>query len=285
MTSPNTGGTNALLGYPVDARLLIVNADDFGMCHSVNQAVVRAWRDGVVSSTTVMAPCPWAPHAMRLLAENPGLPFGVHLTVICDFPHYRWGPLAPRDKVPSLVDDAGYFFAEDRVRTLLPRVALSELEAEFRAQVAAVLAAGLRPTHLDFHCLADGGRADVFEMTLGLAREHGLALRVHDRSRARACRRSGLPANDHEVLDSCRLDPADKPACYVRLLRDLPAGLSEWAVHPGLGDAEARTLWPTRWRIRESDLDFLVSRQARDVLDEEGIVLLDFRSLQTVWLR
>lgn len=122
-------------------------------------------------------------------------------------------------------------------------------------------------------------------MTLGLAREHGLALRVHDRSRARACRRLGLPANDHDVLDSCRLDPADKPGCYVRLLRDLPAGLSEWAVHPGLGNDESRALWPTRWRIRESDLDFLVSREARDVLDEEGIVLLDFRALQEVWSR
>src|SRR3989442_229930 len=98
MTSPNDSGTNGLLGYPVDARLLIVNADDFGMCHSVNEAVVRAWKDGVVSSTTLMAPCPWAPHAMRLLAENPDIPFGVHLTVVCDFPHYRWGPLAPRPR-------------------------------------------------------------------------------------------------------------------------------------------------------------------------------------------
>src|SRR3989442_6707257 len=179
MTSPNDSGTNGLLGYPVDARLLIVNADDFGMCHSVNEAVVRAWKDGVVSSTTLMAPCPWAPHAMRLLAENPDIPFGVHLTVVCDFPHYRWGPLAPRDKVPSLVDGAGYFYAGDRIPDLLARASLAELETEFRAQIGAVLAADMKPTHLDWHCLADGGRADVFDMTLGLAREHGLALRVH----------------------------------------------------------------------------------------------------------
>jgi hypothetical protein len=122
-------------------------------------------------------------------------------------------------------------------------------------------------------------------MTLGLAREHGLALRVHDRSRAQACRRLGLPANDHGVLDSYRLDTADKPARYARLLRDLPAGLSEWAVHPGLGDAESRALEPTTWRVRRTDLDFLVSREARDILDEEGIILLDFRALQKVWSR
>ena len=57
------------------------------MCHSVNEAAVRAWKGGVVSSTTVMAPCPWAPHAMRLFAENPDISFGVHLPVVCDFPH------------------------------------------------------------------------------------------------------------------------------------------------------------------------------------------------------
>jgi hypothetical protein len=122
-------------------------------------------------------------------------------------------------------------------------------------------------------------------MTLGLAWEHGLALRVHDRSRVQACRRLGFPANDHGVLDSFRLDTADKPARYARLLRGLPAGLSEWAVHPGLGDAEAPALEPSTWRVPRPDLDFLVSRAARGILDDEGIILLDFRVLQEVWSR
>jgi hypothetical protein len=87
------------------------------------------------------------------------------------------------------------------------------------------------------------------------------------------------------VLDSYRLDPAEKPACYVRLLRELPAGLSEWAVHPSLGDDGSRALEPATWRVRKTDLDFLVSAEARDVLDQEGIVLLDFRALQKVWSR
>jgi predicted glycoside hydrolase/deacetylase ChbG (UPF0249 family) len=282
---PSTPRTTTLLGYPPDARLLIVNADDFGMCHSINEAVLRAWREGIVTSTTLMTPCPWAPHAMQLLQANPGLPFGVHLTVVCDFPHYRWGPLSPWDRVPSLVDGAGRFHAGDQIPALLARASLAELEIEFRAQIAAVLAADLKPTHLDWHCLADGGRPDVFDLTLGLAREHGLALRVHDRSRARACRHLGLPAGDHDVLDSYRLDPADKPATYAQLLRDLPAGLSEWAVHPSLGNAESQALEPTTWPVRKTDLDFLLSRPAREILDEEGISLLDFRALQKAWSR
>ena len=85
MTSLNERQTNRLLGYPDDARLLIINADDFGMCHTNNEAILRTLKDGVVSSTTLMAPCPWAPHAMQLLREHPDIPFGVHLTVVCEF--------------------------------------------------------------------------------------------------------------------------------------------------------------------------------------------------------
>ena len=222
---------------------------------------------------------------MRLLAEHPAIPFGVHLTVLCDWSDYRWGPLASKGRAPSLLDEAGYFYRHERTAELLARAELDELEVEFRAQIEAVLAARLRPTHLDWHCLADGGRADIFDLTLGLAREYGLALRIHDRALAARWRRAGLPATDHGVLDSFRLDTAGKAARYARLVRALPAGLSEWAVHPSLGDAEAQALHPERWRVRKADFDFLISREARAILDEEGIVLVDYRPLQQLWAR
>ena len=104
------GQTNRLLGFPEEARLLIINADDFGMCHAVNEAIIRALQHGIVQSTTLMVPCAWAIHAMRFLAENPQIAFGVHLTAISDGDDYRWGPLSPRAEVPSLVDEAGYFY-------------------------------------------------------------------------------------------------------------------------------------------------------------------------------
>src|SRR5215207_10426142 len=98
----NKGQTNAVLGYPLDARLLIINADDFGMCNSINEAIMRTLREGLVRSTTLMVPCPWALHAMHFLADHPEISFGVHLTVISDWVDYRWGPLTPKEKVPSL---------------------------------------------------------------------------------------------------------------------------------------------------------------------------------------
>ena len=275
---------NELLGYPVDARLLIVNADDFGMYHAINEAILRTLTEGVVRSTTVMAPCPWARHAMRLLRDHPDIACGVHLTVVSEFADYRWGPLTPWDRVPSLLDETGSFYSNDRQAELLARARLDELEVEFRAQIEAVFSAGLRPTHLDWHCLYDGGRDDIFDLTLGLAREYGLALRVFDATRSERLQRQGLPTADHGVVDSTRLATANKTARFVRMLRELPAGLSEWAVHPSLGTAEARTIdgW---WTTRAADLRFLLSPEARETVAAEGIVLLDFRSLQAVWNR
>jgi chitin disaccharide deacetylase len=275
---------NELLGHPPDARLLIINADDFGVYHAVNAGILRSLTDGVARSTTLMVPCPWALHAMRLLRDHPDVAFGVHLTVISEFADYRWGPLAPQNEVPSLLDETGFFYSNDRQAELLARARLDELEAEFRAQIEAVLAAGLRPTHLDWHCLRDGGRPDIFDLTFGLAKEYGLALRVFDPAQSTRLQRRGLPTVDHGVVDSTRLATAGKTDRFARMLRELPAGLSEWAVHPGLGTAEARAIdvW---WSKRAADLRFLVSREARETVAAEGIVLLDYRPLQAIWDR
>lgn len=277
------------LGYEPSARVLIVNCDDLGMHPAVNAGIVEAVEDGIAVSCSLMVPGPAAAEAMRLLRERPWLPFGVHLTINRDSADSAWGPVAARERVPSLLDPAtGELFtnsAADRDR-LLAQTRIEDVERELRAQLDTVLRAGLAPTHLDWHCLADGGRADVFELGLALAAEHGLAARVWlDDGRATA-RALGKPVVDHAFLDSFALDPADpagKAATYERLLRELPAGLSEWAVHPALATARWRAIEPTGWRVRATDHAFLTSARARDVLAEEGITVIDHRPLQRAW--
>ncbi len=279
----NRGQTNQLLGYPLDARLLIINADDFGMCNSINEAIMRTLREGLVRSTTLMVPCPWALHAMHFLADHPEIPFGVHLTVISDPDDYRWGPVTAREKVPSLVDRDGYFYNFEAMPVLLAQAKLDQLEVEFRAQIEAVLAAGLKPTHLDWHALRFGDRTDIFDLMIRLAKEYGLALRVIGRSAIEKLQSQGFPTIEYDFLDSYHIDPSIKPARYAQLLRELPAGLSEWAVHPGLDNAELLALEPADNHERQTDFDFLTSQQAKDIVKEEGIILLDYRALQVVW--
>lgn len=279
----NKGQTNRLLGYPVDARLLIINADDLGMCHSVNEAVFRALNEGVLRSTTLMVPCPWALHAMHFFADHPEIPFGVHLTAISDWVDYRWGPVTPREQVPSLINPAGYFYNFEHMPEFLAEVSLDELETEFRAQIEFVLSAGLKPAHLDWHSLRINSRPDIFDLMLKLAREYGLALRVAGRSVIEKVQSQGFPTNDYDFLDSYLLDPVDKSARYAQMLRELPAGLSEWAVHPGLDSPELLAIELEEHHIRQTDFDFLMSQEAKDIVEEEGIILLDYRALQAVW--
>jgi predicted glycoside hydrolase/deacetylase ChbG (UPF0249 family) len=277
------GYTNHLLGYPEDARLLIINADDFGMCNAVNLAILRALPGKILRSTTLMVPCPWALHAMHFLSQHPEFPFGIHLTVMCDSANYLWRPVTPSEKVSSLVDETGHFYRFDNMREFLAGVRLDQLELEFRTQIEVVLAAGFKPTHLDWHSLRIKNRTDIFDVMIRLAKEYGLALRIYGRATIEKLQSQGLPTIDYDFLDSSNLDPTKKSALYAQLLHELPAGLSEWAVHPALDSPELLSIEPGGNHMRQADFDFLVSQQAQGLVKAEGIQLLDYRALQAVW--
>lgn len=278
--------SSELLGHPPDARVLIVNCDDFGMYEEINAAVIESIEQGIASSCSLMPVCPAAPRAMRLLRNRPEVPFGIHLTLVRDSPQSRWEPLSRKTAVTSLLDDTGllHTFTSTGRAELLARARLPEVEREFRAQINAVVDAGLAPTHLDFHCLADGGRADILDLAMALAAEYGLATRVWLEPGRQQARQRGLPVVDHDFLDSFALDVADKAARYAQLLHDLPAGLTEWAVHPGTGGEQSRTI-DNGWRVRRTDYEFLISRQARELLDQEGIVVIDYTTLRNAWVQ
>ena len=283
MSHPRERLTNKLLGYPDDARLLLVNADDLGMYQAINEAVGQAFAQGIVRSTSLMMPCPGAAQAVAMLRDHPALGVGVHLSVIRDIATYGWGPLAPKERVPSLLAADGLFYTTDRMAEMLARADLGELEVEFRAQVEAALSAGVAPTHLDWHCLHSGGRADVFEMTLGLALEYGVALRVASQPFIDQTQRRGLPTTDYDMLDSFRIAIETKPARYAAMLRELPPGLTEWAVHPSLGDAASRIIDPDGWRVRRTDFEVLIAPEIRAIIEHEGIILIGYGPLQAAW--
>lgn len=271
-----------MLGFPPDARVLLLNADDLGMHPAVNRGVLDAIENGIARSCSLMVLCPAAADALRLLLDRPHVPFGVHLTLVRDTLADTWIPLSPARDVPTLVDPTGRLFLHAQAPQLLARLRIEDVQRGFRAQLHAVLATGLQPTHLDFHSLADGGRNDVLNVALMLAEEHDLAVRVWlDRGRDMA-RRRGHPVIDHPFLDSFQLDVEGKADRYATLLRSLPVGLSEWAIHPAAAH-QPLTPAPSGWLVRSTDHQFLVSAQARELVEAEGIVLIDYRPLQRMW--
>ena len=282
---------NRTLGYPEDARLLIINADDFGMCHTQNAGTLRAIREGLVRSCSLMAPPSWSLHGLQLLQQNPDVPFGVHLTLVSEFRAYRWGPLLPRGEVVSLVDESGYFRPDDQIPALVRSLLLHEAEREFRAQIEWVLANGRVPTHLDSHYHVHEERDDLFELTVDLALEYGLALRTRDPAHIEGLRARGYPTNDHDLLDSGRHSPADKPIEFAKLLRELPEGVNEWGFHPAVVTPELEAIMAEP-RIpgvtavpadRQSDFDFITSEEASSIVVKEGIELITYADLQPFW--
>ena len=118
---------------------------------------------------------------------------------------------------------------------------------------------------------------------MALAKEYGLAARVWLDDGRRKAREHGKPVIDNPFLDSYAISLGDKVATYERMLRDLPAGLTEWAIHPAQGTDEWQRIEPTGRRIRQTDYAFLTSPRAREIIDQEGITVIDYRPLQQVW--
>ena len=87
------------LGYPRDAKLLIVHADDLGVAHSVNRASIKALETGLVSSASIMIPCPWLPEIVAYARAHPEADLGLHLTLTSEWSSSRWGPVLGKERV------------------------------------------------------------------------------------------------------------------------------------------------------------------------------------------
>jgi len=270
------------LGLPSDSRMVIFNIDDFGMCYTTVESGVRCMQEGIASSCTVMVPCPWGRYALEVLKNDPEISFGVHLTAISDHPFYRWGPLLAADPLPSLRNEAGLFWSPGRIDEFMDQVDLEDLEREFRAQIDAVLELSLNPTHLDSHCHVHTRRERVFDLVVDLAREYGLGVRATRQPLIGKVQADGYPVPDHPVLDSFDIKTADKPAHYYRLLRELPEGLSEWALHPAQGTAEVKAMTEL-WDVRHADYEFCMSEETWQIIKEEGIQVVSYAALQLLW--
>lgn len=137
------------LGYPKGKKVLIIHVDDVGMSYESNQGAIRAIKEGVANSLSVMMPCGWVPGFVHYLKENPEIDAGLHLTLTSEWKDYRWGPLAGKNQVKGLVDSEGAMWrgVADVVKNASP----DEVEKEIRAQLDRARTMGFTPTHLDSH--------------------------------------------------------------------------------------------------------------------------------------
>src|ERR1700758_3554880 len=224
------------LGYPPGTKLLIVHADDLGETHAVNAAALKALQGGTINSASLMVPCPWFPEIADYAKSHADADFGLHLTLTSERVYYRWGPVAPADKVPSLVDETGYFYHDWEHHE---HVNARDVEVELRAQIERALAMGVRPTHLDSHQyrLIMSGK-DLFDVMLRAAHEYKLPIFVRkDWFADHPYLQQSLGPNEIVLDHTVTIDPdvaADKWAeFYMAALRNLKPGVTEFVIHPG----------------------------------------------------
>ncbi len=137
------------LGYPKNAKLVIIHADDLGVSHSENSASIKAMEKGCVSSASIMVPCPWFPEIAAYAQSNPEADLGLHLTITSEWKNYKWGPVTPQAQVPGLVNKNGFFYSS--VDSVLKNATAIEVQEEIHNQIKRAIQFGVQPTHLDAH--------------------------------------------------------------------------------------------------------------------------------------
>jgi len=274
------------LGYPRDAKLLIIHADDLAVAHSEDAASFDALDKNAVTSASVMIPCPWLNEVTAYAKNHPDADLGLHLTLTSEWKTYRWGPVESKDKVPSLLDPSGYLWQD----TPLAVAALKadEAEREIRAQIERAIAMGIRPTHLDSHMGTLFSRPDLFAVYVKVAREYKLPVLAFIAPNAPPELSSVLSKND-VVLDSVviagpPLQSGDWKAFYANAVRNLKPGITEIIVHLGYDDAELQAVmvdhvdYGAAWRQR--DYDVVTSPEFKKLLEENHVILIKWKDLK-----
>ncbi|MCB1257448.1 MAG: ChbG/HpnK family deacetylase, partial [Microthrixaceae bacterium] len=229
------------LGFGPEQRILIINCDGLGLCHSANVGVYSAIRRGVATSASLMVPCAWAAHAAA--DATPEDDIGVHLTLTSEYQFYKWGPIT---QAPSLLGGGGGF--PRSIADLWDHADVGEVLRELRSQVERAMQWGVDVTHLDSHMQSLPLRPEFFDVYMELAVEFALPVRLPP---AEAEPRVGFPfrrlAESENVLapdQIVRHSGIGGRTALMGLLASLPAGVTELYLSPATDSGELRALTP-----------------------------------------
>ncbi|MDP6794443.1 MAG: polysaccharide deacetylase family protein [Verrucomicrobiota bacterium] len=275
------------LGYKATDKLLIINGDDTGMCHAANDATIDSLERGLMTSATILVPCPWFTEIARYAKANPKIDFGIHLAHTSEWQVYRWGPVASRDKVPGLMDKDGYLWRS--VFEVYQHATPEEAMIEARAQIRKALDAGIDVTHLDTHMGTLNYDPRYIQVYQQLAIEFDLPLRMPSESTAERFGFGGLRERfaskgivfpDYLIFDN--LDEAKKgvKAFWMKKLRNLKPGVTELFIHAAKPTDELRHI-TNSWKTRGEEYEvFTNDAEMKQLVTGERIIRIGYRPLR-----
>jgi predicted glycoside hydrolase/deacetylase ChbG (UPF0249 family) len=275
------------LGFSPNDRVVVVHADDIGMCQATLPAVDELMAIGVVTSASAMVPCPWFLEVAAWHQRNPQFDLGIHLTLTSEWERYRWGPVSTRSADSGLLDDQGYFHRTAlAVRQHAQRAAVG---AEMCCQIELAERSGLRPSHIDTHMfvtLCDEFIEEYLQIGCKwgipafMARTLGNSAPEHEWARrwATEWESRGQPVFDSRTgITAFR--GVDNHEAYVRhVFEQLPAGLTCVLAHPAIDTPELQSILGD-WQGRVDDFESLRKPALRDHLRHMGIQLISYQPL------
>jgi len=273
------------LGYPADAKLLIIHADDLAVSHSQDSASFAALERHAATAASIMVPCAWLTEVAEYAKAHPDADLGLHLTLTSEWHSYRWGPVASRNEVPGLLGPDGNLWPD--VPFVTKHATAAEVEKEIRAQVELAMKVGIHPTHLDSHMgtLFDPA---YFPAYVKVAREYGLPFL--------AARAPGAPASmlallkDSDILpDAIAIagagtKPENWASYYLGVIRGLKPGLTELIVHLAYDDAEMQAItaghpdYGSAWRQR--DFNVITGPEFQKALKDNHVTLVGWKAIR-----
>jgi sugar lactone lactonase YvrE/predicted glycoside hydrolase/deacetylase ChbG (UPF0249 family)/nicotinamidase-related amidase len=274
-------------------RQLIIHADDAGMSHSVNEGTIESMRTGIVTSVSIITPAPWFKEFARFAKNNPQYDYGVHLALNSEWDVYRWGSVAPADKVPSLLDEEGYLW--DGVAQVVEHAKAEEVEIELKAQIEKALKFGVPVSHIDTHMGALMSRPDLIDVYVKVAVEYNLPLlfladrdgslraaypALKDRFEMNIGRiqESKLPLLDHLVQIYGGDNLPERQEQYLRDISTIPNGITQLIIHCGIDNAELRAITSSSLR-RNQDRVLFGDPKTKEFLDRQGIELTTWKKI------
>ena len=276
------------LGYEKDAKLLIIHADDLGVSHSENAASIEAMESGCVNSASIMVPCPWFGDMAAYAKEHPEMDFGVHLTITSEWKHYKWKPVSSPEKVPSLIDENGFFY--DNSKDVQKNATAKEIEIELRAQIELAKKFGINITHLDSHMFTLFTRDDFIDVYKKLGKEYGLPILINtsfmnmfglDPSVVAA---DEVIVADHVHMALTSKKKGDLEDFYVNTMKNLKPGLNVILLHAAFDNPEMQAVtidfsaFGAKWR--QEDFDFFASETCSTLIEKHGIQLITWKEIK-----
>ena len=180
--APETTATNwaEKLGWPTGKKVIILHADDIGMCPEANTAAEKLMTNNFIQSSAVMIPCPNAEDFINWAIDNPKMDVGLHLTLTSEWRDYRWGTVSKKSEVPGLLDPTSKMW--ESVLEVVQHASPEEVEKEIRAQIEQSIAWGYTPDHIDTHMGSLYGDPSYVAVYLKVAQEYGIPGNIIDLS-------------------------------------------------------------------------------------------------------